>query len=322
MASDVVKHQEEIIFALTSYVRENYDRPIISTPPGIHALVQPFITDAFSTDATTTLGRLQALPAEIIVEVCRAMDITTLFRFRQANRRARQVVSGIKAYRDTTIHALESFRAILRFGITTFTIADLHEILYGPPECATCERFGYLLFLPTMKRCCPACIESVSTTSLSIAPVTTVAKIIGVPQRKLGKLVAFTRSLTGPFLHSEYRGSKRYKLVTWDNVARVYPELQPKSVFFPGPIDNAFPHVRSYKFMRYRYMVTTFIPHMDRGSCVIERRYSCAGCGKFAEKGRNSAYPPRDDVTACFSREGFLRHFHNCRFAQRLWRGC
>lgn len=321
MASDDAKHQEDIIFALTSYHREDYDRPIITTPPGIHALVQPFITDAFTTDPTTTLGCLQVLPVEIIVEVCRAMDIIALFRFRQANRRARQIVSGIKAYRDTTTHALESFRAIMRLDITAFTIVDLDGVLHGPPKCATCDRFGYLLFLPSMQRCCPTCLECCRKQSYSIAPATTVAKLIGIRHRRLRRVVASTRSLTGPFLHGEYRGNKRYNVVTQDDVAREFPDVEPKSAFFPGPVSKAF-EAQWGKFVRYRYMVTTFIHHVDRGSGIIEQRYSCDGCRKFAEKGRHYIYTPRNDATACFSRGEFLEHFRTCRFAHRLWKGC
>ncbi|KAI6382584.1 hypothetical protein MCOR25_000587 [Pyricularia grisea] len=321
MASDDAQHQEEIILALTSYQREDYDRPIITTPPGIHALVQPFITEAFTTDAVTALGCLQALPVEIIVELCRAMDITTLFRFRQANRRTRQIISGIKAYRESSTHALESFRAILRLGVNTATIVDLYWALHGPPKCATCDRFGYLLFLPTMQRCCATCLENWSSPSYSIAPATTVAKLIGIRHQRLRRIVDSTRSLTGPFLHGEYRGSKRYNLVTQDEVARLFPDVEPKSAFFPGPISKAF-DAQWGKFVRYRYMVTTFIPHIDRASGIIERRYSCDGCRKFAEKGRHFLHSPRENVTACFSREQFLEHFRTCPFAHRIWKGC
>ncbi|TLS31063.1 hypothetical protein PpBr36_02358 [Pyricularia pennisetigena] len=321
MASDDAKHQEDIIFALTSYQRENYDKPIISTPPEIHALVQPFITEPFTTDATSTLGCLQALPTEIIIEVCHAMDIITLFRFRQTNRRARQVVSDIKAYRDTSTYALESFRAVLRLDITTATIVDLHEVLQGPSKCATCDRFGYLLFLPKMQRCCANCLEGWRNTSYSIAPVTTVAKLIGIRHGRLRRVVASTRSLTGPFLHSEYRGNRRYNLVTQDDVMLEFPDVEPKSPFFPGPTSKVF-EAQWGKFIRYRYMVTTFIPYVNRCSGIIERRYSCEGCRKFAEKGGHYGHSPRDDVTACFSREEFLEHFRTCRFAQRVWKGC
>lgn len=88
------------------------------------------------------------------------LDIRSFFHFRQLNRRARALSTGLHQYQLVSKHGLEGLRGLLRAGLADcFTILDFYRPLMTD-KCSTCGGFGELLFLFAAERCCFNCLQS------------------------------------------------------------------------------------------------------------------------------------------------------------------
>lgn len=67
-------------------------------PPEEHADVVSSLSQPFNRKSTERLGSLDCLPLELLQDVILRPDIQSVFRFRQSNAKAREVVETLKEY--------------------------------------------------------------------------------------------------------------------------------------------------------------------------------------------------------------------------------
>ncbi|CAK7245317.1 MAG: hypothetical protein STHCBS139747_006894 [Sporothrix thermara] len=103
--------------------------------PGLAShLVKPF-----KTEAVQDLGSLSRLPPELVLAVCRELDVRSCLTLRQVNRCARQTVSSLLEYCAVTTHAPNVLQAVLWSGMgQRVTMPDLYRLLYAH-ECMVCS---------------------------------------------------------------------------------------------------------------------------------------------------------------------------------------
>ena len=89
-------------------------------------------TDA-STPAHYSAGKLDQLPAELLIQVLLYTDVPSLTRFRRVNRRAMQLVDSVPQYATIIKHCPDIIRAIVSIQADAFDCNALYATLSAPP---------------------------------------------------------------------------------------------------------------------------------------------------------------------------------------------
>ncbi len=204
-----------------------------------------------------------------MTEVLCNLDLSSYFRFRQANRSARMVAIALHEFAIVAEHAQETLRDLLRSGKGVWwTIRRLYEALINP-YCELCGMFGGFLFLPLALRCCFGCIiyslklSMVSGITLDKTTCFTWEHVLAnipdaafYPQRKRECLGS---SRTKPIFHAETVLQYLTSLNFDDKKLRqVIPEE---------------PHR-----LRYRLKASTVFPYFDTLTNEAENGVYCRGC--------------------------------------------
>lgn len=298
------------IIRTTSYHRRDFDLAVITTNPEDHRLVRTSLTEDIHT-TYSCLGKLEILPLETIHQICLLLDIWSLFRFRQVNRRARQVVSAIRSYKVIVNHALEALCITLRTNIATwFRLSDLFDVLCTI-KCHFCGAFGGFVFLPSFRRCCFSCIQADG-----LPCVLVLSDVKHRIKQRLGRVCSpmpTVRTLPGTYSMDETVRKRRTEIVLSESISAIY---------LNDEVDETRVK-RSKKTVLLPYMVTTSLPYFDYKSGVVQRGISCSGCQVALEKALRSsrvgsgACAMRDKV---YSHDEFLDHFKACQEAQNIWK--
>ena len=98
MAVEIGPGQEDAILQVASYHCHDYDLAVIRSAPHEHIPIRTSIAQPFPTSPLSSLGALSAFPVEIVAVICLSMDVTSVFRFRQVNRLARNIASSPLPY--------------------------------------------------------------------------------------------------------------------------------------------------------------------------------------------------------------------------------
>ncbi|KAF2871874.1 hypothetical protein BDV95DRAFT_492500 [Massariosphaeria phaeospora] len=109
-----------------------------------------------STPSHHSAGKLDQLPAELLIKVLLYSDVPSLTRFRRVNRRAMQLVDSVPQYAAIIKHCPNIIRAILSLQADAFDCNALYATLITS-RCSTCERFGDHLYLIDCRRVCHFC---------------------------------------------------------------------------------------------------------------------------------------------------------------------
>ncbi|KAK4154289.1 hypothetical protein C8A00DRAFT_14591 [Chaetomidium leptoderma] len=109
-----------------------------------------------STRARYSVGQLDQLPAELLIQVLLQTDIPSLTHFRRVNRRAMELVDSVPQYAALVKHCPNIIRAILSIQAGAFDCDTLYSTL-STTRCFTCERFGDHLYLIDCRRVCYLC---------------------------------------------------------------------------------------------------------------------------------------------------------------------
>ncbi|QPH19967.1 hypothetical protein C2857_005264 [Epichloe festucae Fl1] len=109
-----------------------------------------------SIPACQSAGRLDQLPAELLVRVLLYLDVPSLTDFRRVNRRATEIVDSVPQYAAIIKHCPNIVRAILSIKADAFDCNVLYKTL-STFSCSTCERFGDHLYLIDCRRVCYFC---------------------------------------------------------------------------------------------------------------------------------------------------------------------
>jgi hypothetical protein len=108
---------------------------------------------------TTGLGALDRFPVEIVHGILAQLTVRGTMRFRNVNRRGREIVNNMVEYKAVTTHAFSCFHAVFRTHISeTLRFADIFRAMCMQ-HCEQCKRVGDYIHLPSLTRCCLRCLH-------------------------------------------------------------------------------------------------------------------------------------------------------------------
>lgn len=306
------KEHHNGIIRVASYHRKDFDLAVIKINPRDHERIRTSLAQPARVPATN-LGRLGVLPLEMLHEICQLLDIRSLFKFRQVNLRAQEVVCAIYIYRMITTYALEALCASLRTHIASwFTIRDLFNVMCTR-DCVLCGSFGGFIFLPTFMRCCFPCIKTAR--QLRLVPLAGVKKALNLSQARLLNSVPVLRTTPGIYSMDEIPRRRRIQILAEESIINAVQGLPDKETKIQLCRSNS-------EVSLLRYMATTALPYFDKASGGAENGLCCNGCQIDLEESirtsriNDSVFSLRDRV---YSRDGFIEHFQRCPKAQSLW---
>lgn len=296
------QEEEEAIIRVAAFHCQDYDQAVICSEPHKHDPVLPSIVELFPTSSACETSVRGRLPIELIFAVCLLLDVRSCFRLRQANRRARCIVSSLNEYRAVATHGLEALRAALRTGIASrLTITDLYQPLCTR-DCVICGSFGGFLFLPTATLCCFACIGNAHR--LHVVSLSAISKASWIPRRQLRGMLPVLHILPGTYSIEKKRCYGLAHLVGREQAIAFLRSIR----YY---IDASIP-----SHPLGRYAASTALPYLDRATSRIENGLSCKGCRITAEENYFGVEEFCDQV---YSRAAYLHHFRFCTGAKRLW---
>jgi len=285
-------------------------------------------------DISTSLGKLDALPVELLHMMLVDMDIRTLTTLRRTNRRIRLVIETLREYRNAFTHAPNSIRATLSIKMDAFiSCRQLHEQLCSH-ECVNCGRFGAFFYVLTSSRVCYVClVENPQFLPITpnhagviyglepseIAKLPTAVSIPGrysqnsVLRRTPQTLIDSTSArLLGIKVHGsvekmdEYVSTQKAKKIT------IY-EAKLQSSRSNGarkPRQPAYTNVVDGKGRNpYRFMCALRLPWLDRFSGKVEWGLNCSGCCDQFHYETNGTV----DWRWLHTLNGYLVHVKQCR---------
>ncbi|KAK3317831.1 F-box domain-containing protein [Cercophora scortea] len=307
-------HQSDAVIRVAAYHRRDFELTVIRSSPAEHDPVRPSVVDPFPSAPITGLGALERLPLELLSSICFLLDIRSCFILRQVNRRAREVVSSLYNYRAVAKHGLETLRAVLRTGVARYlTISDLYRPLCLG-GCRLCgSEFGGFLFLPTVTRCCFACVRE--SPRLWLVTLSALRRRSGMTRQRLTQMMPVMRSLPGRYMMEQKRQTQRWELLVREQ------SLEALGFAITTRRRSGVPMI-SPNTAIWRYMVSTPLPLLNPTTGEVQHGLSCKGCQIALEiadaHGARSAglSENRDRV---YSREGYLEHFPTCAESITLW---
>ncbi|KAK4237893.1 hypothetical protein C8A03DRAFT_34137 [Achaetomium macrosporum] len=306
------EEQADDITRVAAYHRKDYDLAVIWFSASEHVLIRASIATSFGRTSNHGLGVLERLPLEVLYDVVLRLDMQSLFKLRQTNLRARQIVDSLKEYRLVVSHGLNVFCALLRTGIATgVSLSDFYNALCTE-NCSICGEFSGFVSLPAWTRCCFACLQKAPETQ--VRSLARVRKRFRLRKRELDTLRPF-KTLVGFYSRRETKYRRRTTAVSLQQ-AMLLSEQEPEE---QGQARSA----ESWQALNYNFMGSCALPYYDKRTGQVEQGVCCAGCQLAFEKGiigartEKWASEARDKV---YSRAGFLEHFKWCEQAQLLWR--
>ncbi|KAI1498810.1 hypothetical protein F5X99DRAFT_307369 [Biscogniauxia marginata] len=303
-----VEENADAILRVCSYHRRDFDLVVVRSRPHDMQPVQASLQAAFETLPTAELGILDRLPAELMSMILRELDVRSFFHFRQVNRRARVLSTGLHEYKLVSKHGLEGLRGLLRAELAhCFTIDDLYRPLITD-RCLTCGSFGGLLFLFTAERCCFDCLQS--SASYRVLPPSTFAKLAHISPCQIKRLSALSLRTVPGIYNMMITPARRPKYLIFEEKA-TQTLLATKIIQ-----EDAIRNLRNRKEQPgQRFMAATAYPCYNLENAKLERGVSCKGCQVRLEL----LHSDSDDRDQTFSTRGFLSHFPQCVETQHLW---
>lgn len=311
-AYSIPLEDSDAIIKACAYHRKELDLAVISFPPRAHVSIVTSTLSAIR-QTTATLGGLDRLPLELINEICLQLDIMSLFRFRQTNTRARQILNALHEYRIITKYASNPLCALLRTqSASRVTLLDFYNLLCTH-RCSLCgNRYGDLVFLLTWIRCCSRCLRQ----GAPEIRVTTAASFKRNPRLSKGSFDRLPKltTLPGTYTMDKHLRSGRITIIPLPCTLSVYRAENAGSKDAEDMVDklNTNPI--------FAFMACCALPSYDSQTGKIESGVSCAGCQVAMENNINSHTTWAGDIRdMVYSRDEFLEHFVWCEPAQLLW---
>ncbi|POR37230.1 Uncharacterized protein TPAR_02565 [Tolypocladium paradoxum] len=310
MEAEYEPHQEREVLRVAARPNTEFWDAVLHSKRHEHDPIRASVSEAFASAPVSSLGSLERLPNELVSDICAYLDISSCFRFRQVNRRARQVVSARWEYRAVATHGLEGLRSVLRTRIASwFTISDLYRPL-RQQECALCGLFSGFLFIPTMSRCCSKCVES--PRAFGVVALSCLSKATKMSTHRLRLLLPVFRTVPGTYGTVPRTWTRPRYGVSEEQAARLLTTLDityaSRVLHYGAPFSCA------------RYMVCTALPHLYRETNEVDNGYQCKGCAAHCRTTTNLTFDHVERAMMAYSRQGFLSHFQVCEPAKELWR--
>lgn len=158
--------QIDAIIRTAAYHRKDLDLSVIWFSPAQHVNIRQSIATPFQQTSSAGLGSLDRLPLELLHDTLLRLDVYSLFKFRQTNRRSREAVDSLKQYQMIVLHGLNLFCALLRTRLAVgISLLDFY-IALCLKSCSLCGEFGGFMSLLTWKRCCFKCLKEAPETQV------------------------------------------------------------------------------------------------------------------------------------------------------------
>ena len=333
------EEQADAIIKTVASSRSDFRLTVVSFPTDEHDNVRQSIATPFrrapENDASTGLGNLARLPAELLHEVLPRMDMASLFALRQANLSSRRAVDSLPQYRRVASHGLDVFCALLRTRLAAHvSLLEFYDVLCTK-DCAICGRkLAEFVSLLAWGRCCFACLHK-DVPEVRVQALASAQRQFGLTAAEAGQLRSF-KTLPGTYSMDETEDNARTIVVSAlqaEMLPKPHPHQQPSpppGLHLPSvgsgfriPAQDA-QGVAQARNSRFRFMAACALPHYDARTGRAEHGVACAGCCRLALQEppvlENAvikwAYEAYERV---YSREGLLEHFRWCKWAQDKW---
>lgn len=122
--------------------------------------------------ASSSMGRIEILPPEILLLILNLVDFQTLSRLSRVCRRAKAIVEALAAYKELRQHAPDVLAALGKTRLLKYHSAALLRQTLRESRCVSCFDFGAFFFLPTCERVCFECLHqnhALRVTTLNMA---------------------------------------------------------------------------------------------------------------------------------------------------------
>jgi hypothetical protein len=155
--------------------------------------------------STSSLGRLDDLPLELLHATLALLDFKSLSHVSRTCIRGIEVVNSLPEHRDLMLHASDALAALAKTrSIRHHLAANIHLALLSA-NCRLCSRYSALLHLPTCERCCYHCLWT--NQSLWLIPIS-MAKKCFLLSEAAAKTLPVLRSVPGKY-HVRYPISRQ-----------------------------------------------------------------------------------------------------------------
>ncbi|KAL2682853.1 hypothetical protein Neosp_007310 [[Neocosmospora] mangrovei] len=125
----------------------------------IRNLPAPELSKISRTSNSSSLGLLEVLPTEILLEVLQLLDFQSLSRFLRTSLRGKEVVEAFRLYHEVMRHCPKALAALGETRLLRHHSSALVRQVLSEQKCASCFEFGGFLFLPTCERICHDCLD-------------------------------------------------------------------------------------------------------------------------------------------------------------------
>lgn len=237
----------------------------------------PLDSGQYSIQPQYSLGQLDTLPLEIVIDILLTLDIPSLTAFRHVNRRAMGLVHSLHQYRMVVKHCPNVLRAIISIDARYFNLRTLYNTL-STSRCETCYRFGGYLYLITCKRVCYFCFTS-NPIYLPIS-VGFAAKHTGL-SRKLIKNLAHILSIPGRY--TAFGKLSRKRIMLFDRQAIFERAVETSTQALNGRSRQQDYTTREPR----RYMSIISAPFFGSPGQSVDWGFYCAGCRESTQPTRH-----------------------------------
>lgn len=325
-------------------------------------MIQPNLVDrpmpsAISRDSSSSsIGRLDILPQELLLDVLDLLDFQSLSRLSRVSLEGKRAVEALRSYRDVMKYAPSILGAL---GATrllqTHSSALLRQTLRSE-KCVSCFEFGPFLFLPTCERVCFDCLHD--NIALHLTTVTFAKRCFALTDDQIGR-IPILHSIPGSYcvmwkvthreshrlvsikqvkqLAIEVHGSPENvaELMPTDSSGMDYNEFHARRRFHEAPLEppgcdtSLLPPDESYVRDKYCGMAAIRIPVLTSSGPDYGRL--CRGCkhvaGNFIgpTRSRRTGDPARhflSTLTRLRTKSEFTDHVRECygvRVMLREW---
>lgn len=302
--------QDDNIIRVAAYHRRDFNLAVLhrTTPLNSSELS---LFKSFSRSSDSTLGALEVLPPELLTAITLLLDLQSALQLSHTNTRAKDLIAGVREYRQTREHAPQCLWAAFKTLVaSSLCVTAIHTALVTR-ECSRCGAFGRFFSLLTATQCCFLCLER--------AP-----EFAAISVTEVCRATYRTRDWLESAMPVLYTVPGKYGLAEADSKRRRY--IAAKAHCLSRLDLEATLRVRfntSQGIPEARYMATCGIPYLDAATGAVQTGLSCKGCQVMLEdalyKGGRRSTIPYIRRNAVYSREGFLDHFARCDGAKGLW---
>ncbi|RSL65221.1 hypothetical protein CEP54_004299 [Fusarium duplospermum] len=261
----------------------------------------------------STLGLLNRLPFDVLVQVLKLLDFQSLSRLSRTSLRGQFVVEALRVYREVMRYYPRILAALGKTDLLRHHSCVLVRQVLSEQKCASCFGYGGILFLPTCERICRDCLEK--NYAYHLTDVAYAEEWFSLTNEQLQR-IPIMRSIPGEYrlrCHAEHFESHQLVSIKQllqlaikvhgspEKVAELLPPRSSMTVydeemgadlsygewelleeFHKAPLEPPGRDLSKLKFNylvydKYPGMASIHVPHVTR-SGRLEGGYQCRGC--------------------------------------------